>query len=90
MGFTLTADSVKSKNLKIALVLVAQKLIQLVVLLRLCVHVVIVKKRGWNTMESSKRLGQVLTDLKLAIDQIDSSFKNARDLILECMRCKNT
>ena len=37
-------------------------------------------------MESSKRLGQVLTDLKLAIDQIDSSFKNARDLILELAR----
>lgn len=29
---------------------------------------------------------QVLTDLKLAIDQIDSSFKNARDLILELAR----
>lgn len=37
-------------------------------------------------MESSKRLGQVLTDLKLAIDQIDSSFKNASELILELAR----
>jgi hypothetical protein len=37
-------------------------------------------------MESSKRLGQVLTDLKLAIDQIDSSFKNASELILEFAR----
>src|SRR6476469_8737381 len=37
-------------------------------------------------MESNKRLGQVLTDLRLAIDQIDSSLKNARDLILELAR----
>src|SRR6476661_5810702 len=37
-------------------------------------------------MEGTKRLEQIITDLKLAIDQIDSSFKNARDLILELAR----
>ena len=37
-------------------------------------------------MEGIKRLEQIITDIKLAIDQIDSSFKNARDLILELAR----
>lgn len=37
-------------------------------------------------MEGTKRLEQIITDIKLAIDQIDSSFKNARDLILELAR----
>ena len=37
-------------------------------------------------MEGTKKLEQIITDIKLAIDQIDSSLKNARDLILELAR----
>ena len=37
-------------------------------------------------MEGSKRLEQIIIDIRLAIDQIDSSFKNASDLILELAR----
>jgi hypothetical protein len=37
-------------------------------------------------MNSSKSLEQTITDLKLAIDQIDSGFKNTRNLILELAR----
>src|SRR5690348_7862248 len=37
-------------------------------------------------MDNSIRLEQIIIDLKLAIDQFDSSFKNARDLILELAR----
>src|SRR5437868_10957181 len=37
-------------------------------------------------MEGAKKLKQLITDIKLAIDQIDSSLKNARDLILELAR----
>lgn len=39
-----------------------------------------------KNLDNTKRLGQLITNLKNAIDQIDSGFKNARDLILEGAR----
>jgi hypothetical protein len=39
-----------------------------------------------NNLDDAKRLEQSIINLKLAIDQIDSSRKNARDLILELAR----
>lgn len=39
-----------------------------------------------NNLDDATRLEQIITDLRLSIDQIDSSFKNASDKILELAR----